>query len=135
MKIKGIDINMKWNDYESDTLYLWNGKDLFVISEGSGDNLWEEDKEEGYVDYWMTQCYGKDCDYDGGQWMETELISDIDYTIQGVIDRISECDLWDDDWKVLDDYKGSELVEFYSDYLWAKGNLNRVINNINEEDM
>jgi len=42
-------------------------------------------------------------------WLETELISDIDYTIQGVLDRMMTCDLWEDDWEVLDTEKGREL--------------------------
>ena len=40
-----IDLNMKWNDYPSDTLYLWNGDTIFRIAEGTGDNLSEEDEE------------------------------------------------------------------------------------------
>lgn len=107
---------MKWNDYKSDTLYLWNGEELFKIAEGTGDNLLQEDIEEGYVDYWITDVYSR-IGNDGGQWMETRLISDIDYTIQGVIDRIRECDLWDDDWTVLDYDKGSHFEEIFA-YYW-----------------
>lgn len=133
MTIKGINLDMKWNDYDSDTLYLWNGSDLFVITEGSGDNLSTEDEEEGYVDYWMTECYGEGTDGDGGQWLETELITDIDYTIQGVIDRIMECDLWDDDWIVLDDDIGSSLEDKFNVYYIAECRLRREIEKINED--
>lgn len=112
MTVKGIDLNMKWNNYGSDTIYLWNGHSIFQISEGIGDNLLDEDIEEGYVDYWITECrtLDKEKSDEGGQWMETKLISEIDYTIQGVIDRMSKCDLWEDDWEVIDEDLGSELM-------------------------
>lgn len=117
MKTLDIDLNMKWNDYPSDTLYLWDGETLFRIAEGTGDNLWDEDVEEGYLDYWMTEIYSlNENNCDGGQWMETKLISDIDYTIQGVIDRLMECDLWESDWKILDEDTGDELFSAYEDY-------------------
>ena len=122
MTIKGIDLNMKWNDYKSDTLYLWNGSELFRIAEGSGDNLLPQDEEEGYVDYWLTDWYSQD-DGNGGQWMEKKLIADIDYTIQGVIDRISECDLWDDDWVILDEKAGDSLAEGFETYWTAQNRL------------
>ena len=129
--ISGIDLNMKWNDYAStisDTLYLWNGNELFIIAEGTGDNLLDEDIKEGYKDYWMTECYSKrdECG-DGGQWMETELISEIDYTIQGVIDRIYECDLWEDDWEVLDKDLGGSLQEAFQDYYEAEARINYLL--------
>ena len=110
-----IDMNMKWNKYPSDTLYLWNGKTLFKIAEGTGDNLLEEDEAEGYKDYWMTDYYDFD-EWEGGQWMERETIWDLDYTIQGVLDRLKECDLWDDDWEILDDNTGSELEATFELY-------------------
>lgn len=69
-----IDMKIKWNEYPSDTLYLWDGETIFRITEGSGDNLFPEDEENGYVDYWLTDYYDLN-NGDGGQWMETELIS------------------------------------------------------------
>ena len=132
MTIKGIDLNMKWNDYESTVLYLWNGDTLFRIAEGSGDNLFPEDEAEGYLDYWVTDWYSKD-DGNGGQWMETELISDIDYTIQGVIDRISECDLWDDEWIVLDEVTGDALADRFETYWAARNELRYEIEKIKED--
>lgn len=132
MTVKGIDLDMKWNNYDSDTLYLWNGTELFKIAEGTGDDLYEEDKENGYVDYWMTECYGEGSGGDGGQWMETRLISDIDYTIQGVIDRMMECDLWDDDWIVLDDDIGESLEDKFESYYMAGCELRWEIKKINK---
>lgn len=117
MKTSNVDLNMKWNDYSSDTLYLWDGETIFRIAEGTGDNLLDEDVDAGYLDYWMTESYSFNEDAcDGGQWMETQLIRDIDYTIQGVIDRLMECDLWDSNWEILDDDTGNELFHFYEEY-------------------
>ena len=108
-------LNTKWNDYPSDVLYLWNGETIFRIAEGNGTNLLDDDIENGYVDYWMTDYYdfkeGK-----GGQWMETELISDIDYTIQGVIDRIKECDLWESNWEIIDEDMGDYIFNSFENY-------------------
>ena len=133
MKIKGIDLGIKWNVYGSDTLYLWNeGKSLlFVIAEGTGDNLLSGDKAEGYKDYWLTSWYARDIS-EGGQWMETELISDIDYTIQGVIDRMTECDLWEDNWKVIDDKLGEDLISAFEDYWSAQNLLTHLITDANK---
>lgn len=113
IKVCDIDLNMKWNDYPSDILYLWsaNEKTIFRIFEGDGENLLAEDIAEGYKDYWMTDFITGDGYCDGGQWMETELISDLDYTIQGVLNRMMECDLWEDDWEILDEDFGEELFD------------------------
>jgi len=124
MTIKGIDLGMKWNDYKekygTDSLYLWNGYTLFVIVEGTGDNLLPEDEENGYVDYWMTNYYNDD-DADGGQWMETNLIAEIDYTIQGVINRILQCS--DSDWVFIEPKLGEETMDAYEDYYTCRNFL------------
>lgn len=119
--VTGIDLNMKWNDYPGDSLYLWNGTTLYRIAEGSGSNLSYRDEDEGYADYWLTDIASK-TEGDGGQWMETELITDIDYTIQGVINRMMECDLWDDNWKVINENLGDELFEAFESY-WRNNTL------------
>lgn len=117
MKTSNVDLNMKWNDYSSDTLYLWDGETIFMIAEGTGENLWDEDVDAGYLDYWMTESYSFNEDTcNGGQWMETKLIRDIDYTIQGVIDRLMECDLWDSNWEILDNDTGYNLFSTYENY-------------------
>lgn len=120
-----IDLNMKWNDYPSDTIYLWNGYTIFRIAEGTGDNLSEEDEEAGYKDYWMTEYVSKG-DSDGGMWLETELISDIDYTIQGVLDRLMECDLWEDNWEIIDEDLGDEMLDAMNKYWFALGEMKRL---------
>lgn len=120
-------MNEKWNDYRADALYLWDGETLFIIKEGDGTNLSAEDEEEGYVDYWMTDYYNEEKDvWDGGQWMEEKLIAETDYTIEGVIERLKECDLWDSDWEILDEEVGRKLEEAFIDYFNATGNLKRM---------
>lgn len=105
-----VDPSMKWNDYKGDRLYLWNGDVLYVASEDS-ENITKSDEAEGYKDSWVVDIYSLTEEVpQGGQWMETELIEDLDYTIQGVIDRLSECDLWKSDWQILDPDFG-ECVE------------------------
>lgn len=133
MKTSNVDLNMKWNDYSSDTLYLWDGETIFMISEGTGDNLWDEDVDAGYLDYWMTESYSFNEDTcDGGQWMETKLIRDMDYTIQGVIDRLMECDLWDSNWEILDDDTGYDLFSAYENYYQHRNEMRYYKEQINK---
>lgn len=106
--------NTKWSDYPGSTLYLWNGKVLYVATEDFGCNLLEEDIAEGYKDCWITDIYTTDSiEYDwvpqGGQWLESELISNLNYTIEGIVERLLDCDLWKDDWWALDPRVGSVL--------------------------
>ena len=126
-----INRNMKWNDYPSDTLYLWNGNTVFRISEGTGENFWPEDEEAGYKDYWMTEYYTFE-DGNGGQWMETELIKDIDYTINGVLERLYDCDLWEDDWKIIDEDLGEELCDLFEKY-WEAERVKKEIDKLTEQ--
>lgn len=104
----------KWTEYPSDSLYLWNGKVLYVATEDGGVNLSKDDIANGYKDSWVVDIYTTDPnEYDwipqGGQWMETERIWDMDYTIEGICERLLECDLWKDDWKILTPLAGSIL--------------------------
>lgn len=65
-------------------ILIWNKETDFIkISEGTGDNLLWEDKEEGYVDYMMIDGYSfngdeleENYEIDGGQAMLTELYQD-----------------------------------------------------------
>lgn len=121
-----IDKNANWN---GEDLYLWNGKDtLFRISEGTGDNLFAEDVEAGYADYWMTEWYTitDDCELkaDGGQWMETKLIRDKYHTVGDVINRLMECDLWEDDWRLLDMETGEELYRRFDEWCTSLAKAN-----------
>lgn len=88
-----IDPSTKWKDYPGDTLYLWNGDVLYTAT---------EDEAEGYKDSWIVNIYSLTEEVpQGGQWMETEMISDQNYTIEGIMKRLGKCDLWKSDWKIL----------------------------------
>lgn len=122
-------LNKKWNDYPTDTIYLWNGDEIFRISEGTGDNLSEEDVENGYKDYWITE-YASTEYINGGQWLEKEFIADLDYTIQGVLNRLMECDLWEDNWEIIDEYLGENLLNEMQNYHIAVNSISRLIDKI-----
>ena len=103
---------MKWNELGSDTLYLMS-KDyerFVIIQEGNGDNLLTEDVANGYMDYWLMEEYDLKTmsEIDSAQWLENQLISDIDYTIEGVIQRNG---FNPEDFIVLQDNDGTELQE------------------------
>lgn len=56
---------------------------LIVATEGTGDNLLDEDERQGYKDYAMVTAYKMDSadleELDGGQMMTECLISDLCY--------------------------------------------------------
>ncbi len=109
-------LKKKWNDYCSDTLYLISNdyNRFVVIKEGDGSNLLPEDEDEGYKDYWITEEYDLETmsNIDGMQWMEEQLISDLNYTIEGVIER-NEYDI--DDYYILDNNLGEKLQSTLED--------------------
>ena len=112
----GVDLSMKWNDYPSDSLYLWNGDVLYVATEDQ-QNVLEEDEAKGYKDSWVVDMYSITEEVpQGGQWMEREYISDIGYTIRDVIDRLGRCDLWEDKWKVLEPSVGSTMRDLFESH-------------------
>ena len=64
-----------------DTIYIYvpGEQQIIRISDGSGDNLSEEDMAEGYVDYIYYEQYSREIDFpevDGGMIMLTELFQD-----------------------------------------------------------
>ena len=64
-----------------DTIFIYvpDFKQIIRISEGSGDNLLDEDIEAGYVDYIYYDQHSREIDLpevDGGQVMLTELFRD-----------------------------------------------------------
>ena len=64
-----------------DTIYVYvpSMKHLIRVSEGTGDNLLDEDIDDGYVDYIYYEQYelGPDIkEHDGGQVMLTELFQE-----------------------------------------------------------
>lgn len=105
----------KWADYPGDTLYLWNGDVLYTAHEDSV-NVLESDKAEGYKDSWVVDIYSlsnPDWLPQGGQWMESEYISDMNYTIEGITNRLIDCDLWKDDWTILDPNVGEIIKDLF----------------------
>ena len=60
-------------------IYVPGEQQIIKISEGSGDNLSEEDMDEGYVDYIYYEQYSREPgfpDVDGGMVMLTEMLQD-----------------------------------------------------------
>ena len=116
------DGEIRWNGYGNGELYLLNadGQTVYRVSEGDGSNLSHSDILEGYRDYWMSEMYelkkAGDRDRkatDGGQWLETEMIKETEYTVEGVIRRMMECDLYGNrnDWTII----SAEYAEFLLD--------------------
>lgn len=64
-----------------DTVYIYvpGEQQIIRISEGTGDNLLDEDIEQGFVDYIYYEQYSREIDFpevDGGQIMLMELFQD-----------------------------------------------------------
>lgn len=67
------------NAYDTIYIYVPDTKQMIRISEGTGDNLFDEDMDAGYVDYIYYEQYelGVTLDeVDGGQIMLTELFQE-----------------------------------------------------------
>lgn len=61
--------------YESIYIYVPSEQQIIRISEGSGDNLFPDDIEAGFVDYIYYESYSRECGFpevDGGMVMLTE---------------------------------------------------------------
>lgn len=119
-----IDPGMKWSEYKGDTLYLWNGDTLYTATEEDESTTLEED-------CWLVDIYSL---YEpvpqGGCWIEDVPIKDSDYTIKGIMERLKGCDLWEDNWTVLDPEIGETLrsgfeIVIHHKIMWkmAKENL------------
>lgn len=69
-----------YNEAHNDILiYVQINKQIIRISEGSGDNLTDDDIEQGYVDYIYYEVYSVSQDLpevDGGMIMLTELFQE-----------------------------------------------------------
>ncbi len=65
--------------FDSIYIYVPEMKQIVKVTEGTGDNLTEDDMEAGYIDYIYYDTYTMDGDiqeYDGGIIMLTELFQD-----------------------------------------------------------
>lgn len=121
------DFNMKWNDYcntfHTDTLYFTNtAKDkLIKVSEGTGDNLLPEDKEEGYVDYWYVESYEEIGETGGGILYEKDLIAEQNLTIKEIIEYLTDHeDSFDnihlEDCHLINAAEGEQLLEHFEKF-------------------
>lgn len=108
-----LNLNTTWNEYApEDTIYLANADRSFIlkIAEGSGDNLDEDDEDEGYVDYWYLEGYTSDgVNCTGGMLMRETPISEDNPTIQQVIDEIKKnAEIFDEPELI----KSAELIDY-----------------------
>lgn len=74
-------------------IYLPEVRQLMVISEGTGDNILEEDEDEGVVDYIMYYIHDVEMDFpevDGGQMMTTEMVRNMYSSLTEAIPDILE---------------------------------------------
>ena len=65
--------------FDSIFIFVPEAGQIVKISEGSGDNLLQEDMDEGYVDYIYYEQYSREPGFpevDGGMIMLTELFQD-----------------------------------------------------------
>lgn len=59
-----MNINEKYNGENLALMFWADGAYVAVIEEGTGDNLWDEDADNGYVDYINWTLYAVRMDYD-----------------------------------------------------------------------
>lgn len=94
-----VDLNQHWLDYirenNIDGIFLYNPeeKTLMTIYEGTGENLFPEDEENGYVDYWMVDVFSKNGNEDGAQIMCETLIRESNQTIGEIVDIVEESEM------------------------------------------
>lgn len=88
---------MHWRDYcekfGTDALYFSNDDEsiFFLVSEGTGDNLLDEDIEEGCVDYWNVEGINQDGEEVGGGFlMLKKTIYEENPTISEILDYLKE---------------------------------------------
>lgn len=118
-------LNLKWTEYceqhNTDALFFFDPKNnnLIVIREGNGDNLLDEDEEEGYVDYWYATVYDKSGEIGGGMQLLENYIQEENQTIEELINNFEENSALFDEVPselksiFIDPTKGKELEEFF----------------------
>lgn len=122
--------DMKWNEWMDVELYFINQErdTMYLVEEGSGDNLLDEDINEGYVDYWLTSTFDlekKEIVEEQAMWMETENIHEHDYTFGEIIERMKECDAPEglENWEILPVDEGRKIrdeLEEIDHSLWQE---------------
>ncbi len=144
MSCGNISSDMLWNDYGENlsfSLYLYSRDTGFIykVSEGTGDNLLDEDKEAGYRDYWDTELVNVDSgSQQGGMWLEKDYISTLDYTLNSLVTKMCvNDDIAVSDWFILDPEFGMDLYFTAEDVIYGNGDksayeevLNRLDDNV-----
>lgn len=77
--------------FEEIYIYVPGEQQIIKISEGSGDNLTDDDMEQGYVDYIYYECYSRESEFpevDGGMIMLTELFQEKFKSTAGAIPAV-----------------------------------------------
>ena len=76
-----MEQHMRYMDAKDMVIIDTKQRCMVVVSEGTGDNLLDEDVEQGYKDYAMLSLYTIDGDelalVDSGQMMTEKLIADM----------------------------------------------------------
>lgn len=89
--------------FEEIYIYVPGEQQIIKISEGSGDNLTDDDIAQGYVDYIYYECYSREPEFpevDGGMIMLTELFQE---KFKCTADAIPA---------VLDMWRGDKTIEY-----------------------
>ena len=85
-------------------IYLKDSQNYIVADEGTGDNLLDEDVEQGYKDYIMANVYRTDGlefeEIDGGQIMLDKYVADMEE--EEFIERVLKFFAYDEDYIVLE---------------------------------
>ena len=116
---------MRWLDYvatyKTDGIFFLDTKtETFVaIFEGTGDNLLDEDIENGYVDYWYVEVYDNaGWIYNGGgQLLLTEVTRETNPTVDEIIKYVfANADMLEipaREMPIMDPREGCELAADY----------------------
>lgn len=80
--------------YEDIAVFVPGAKEVVIIREGIGDNLLEEDIEEGYIDYVTYDTYkfidGEIEEYDGGMVLLKEHVREKYLSMEDAIPDVME---------------------------------------------
>ena len=123
--------DLKWTEYckkfNTETLYFTDKDEskLITVAEGSGDNLTNEDIDEGYKDYWYVEVYNNEGGIGGGMLLLPKLIKETNMTIAETIKFIQDNkDAFDEvnlsDMNLIGVGKGEELLEHFEEIESAK---------------
>ena len=87
-----MNIKDKYNGETLNLMLVKEGCDPYavIIEEGTGDNLWDEDVDDGYVDYINWQMYAVKVDYDIPTFVEWDggMILTRDYVQNMTVEEI-----------------------------------------------